>query len=136
MPYSIIIPISIFVFTLGMVFLFKGLLMSQGGDSIVTESEKGRIQGITAEIDALREKLDEGTEARKKDEEIIQSLQGHIGRLERERAGRETVSGQRGSKAAEFLSSIEDLKKVAAEQKKAARDIKKHIEEDKIRFRT
>ncbi|MEE8359462.1 MAG: hypothetical protein V3S04_00885 [Candidatus Omnitrophota bacterium] len=130
-----IIPISVFIFTLGMVFLFKGLLMSQGGDPAVMENKKGRIRRITAEIGALREKLDEETEERKKDEEIIQSLQGHIGRLEHERAGKEGVSGERVSNTAEFISSVEDLKKVAAEQKKAARDIKKHVEEDKIKFR-
>ena len=118
-----------------MVFLFKGLLVPQGGDLTATKSRKGRIERITAEIDALRKRSDEEAEARKKDKETIQSLQGHIDRLERERAGGEDVSGQRGPNAAEFTSSIEDLKKVAAEQKKAARDIKKHIEEDKIKFR-
>ena len=130
-----VIFISILLFALGMICLSRVLFMPKKGDRPIAKNKRGRTEEAAAGIDALMRRLDEEAEARKKDGEVIQSLQEHIGRLEGEGAGKGALSGRRRPKTAQLLSNIEGLRKVAAEQKKATRDIRKHIEEDKIKFR-
>lgn len=134
MWYNMVKSLSVLLFAAGAFFLIKAMFFPEKEvpESVVGDEENSREN--YHRIDALMKRLDEETEMRIRDEEVIKDLREHVSRLEDEGAGKKIVTTGKDPGTPQILSSVEEIKKVAAEQKKAVRDIKKHVEEDKIKF--
>ncbi len=117
MTHYTVIFIGTALFILGMIFLARALFKPGTDD-------------IAAGMETLGGKITEEVEMRKRDEEIIQSLQRHIDQLEREYAGKTAREDDRK----EDMAELGDLMELVEENRKAANGIKRRIEENRVKF--
>jgi len=103
----------------------------------ITDEESNQMEEVMAEMEMLMERIDGKTKALETAEKLIQNLQEHINQLEsgREQKNAVAVSDQVRSESTKFLSEITDLKKHIERDRQIARDIKRRVEEDRIKYR-
>lgn len=134
MWYNLARSLSAVLFALGIFFLIKAIFFPEKEAPEIGGGDEGCIRENQQRIDALMKRLDEEAGVRIRGEEVIKDLWEHVSRLEDKGAEKKSVPPDRDPVTPQLLSSMEKIKKVTVEQKKALRDIKKHIEEDKIKF--
>jgi len=92
-------------------------------------------QNNRAEVDELSTKLNDAMLARQTAEQRIEEFKLHIEKLEDDCDQRRVAIEGMSAGSQKMLSDIREVRKIMEENRKAARNIRMHIEDDKAKYR-